>query len=206
MLFKNEVYNNYMHWLKLESHRVLTWYNFKLKVRLICGQLGDISVTMAAIVRPDGFSIFQCCHCFEWLLTSCKRSSDAWCGLCSVYVLRFLEYNKTTCNYIKTYGGRYWTKQDHKTQNRNTKLETESQNPIQKHKTQNRITKPNSLPVPLSFSGLIERNGGGGGCVYILSRVPFLLCDFVSSFVFPFWVLCFCFGFCDSVLNFAILF
>ena len=97
---------------------------------------------MAAIVRPDGFSIFQCCHCFEWLLTSCKRSSDAWCGLCSVYVLRFLEYNKTTCNYIKTHGGRYWTKQDHKTQNRNTKLETESQNPIQKHKTQNRITKP----------------------------------------------------------------
>ena len=43
-----------------------------------------------------------------------------------------------------------------------------------------------SLPVPLSFSGLIERNGVGGGCVYILSRVPFLLCDFVSSFVFPF--------------------
>ena len=241
-----------MHWLKLESHRVLTWYNFKLKVRLICGQLGDISVTMAAIVRPDGFSIFQCCHCFEWLLASCKRSSDAWCGLCSVYVLRFLEYNKTTCNCIKTYGGRYWTKQDqktqnrntkletesqnpiqkhktqnritkpktetqnskqnHKTQNRNTKLERESQNPIQKHKTQNRITKPNSLPVPLSFSGLIERNGGGGGCVYILSRVPFLLCDFVSSFVFPFWVLFlfwvlwFCFEFCDSVLNFAILF
>ena len=142
MLFKNEVYNNCMHWLKLESHRVLTWCNFKLKVKLICGELGDISVTMAAIVRPDGFSIFQCCHCFEWLLTSCKRSSDAWCGLCSVYVLRFLEYNKTTCNYIKTYGGRYWTKQDHKTQNRNTKLETESQNPIQKHKTQNRITKP----------------------------------------------------------------
>ena len=27
-------------------------------------------------------------------------------------------------------------------QNRNTKLETESQNPIQKHKTQNRIPKP----------------------------------------------------------------
>ena len=46
MLFKTEVYNNCMHWLKLENHRVLTWYNFKLKERLI-GQLGDISVTMA---------------------------------------------------------------------------------------------------------------------------------------------------------------
>ena len=49
-------------------------------------------------------------------------------------------------------------------------------------------------------------NGGGGRCVCVLSFVPFLLCDFVLSFVFLFWALCFCFDFCDSVLSFMFLF
>ena len=33
--------------------------------------------------------------------------------------------------------------------------------------------------------------------------VPFLLCDFVLSFVLPFLVLCFRFEFCVSVLSFV---
>ena len=63
-------------------------------------------------------------------------------------------------------------------------------------------------------------NGGGRGCVYVLSFVcllsfvilfwvscfRFWFCVSVLSFVFLFWVLCFCFEFCDSVLGFVILF
>ena len=70
-----------------------------------------------------------------------------------------------------------------------------------------------SLPVPLSFSGLIERNGGGRGCVYVCPLCAFFtlwlcfeFCVSVLSFVFLFWVLCFCFDFCDSVLSFVFLF
>ena len=55
-------------------------------------------------------------------------------------------------------------------------------------------------PHPLRISIPPRNLGGGGGCIYALSFV----CLF--HFVILFWVLCFRFEFCDSVLGFVILF